>query len=140
MLSTPRPPRLATLAPAVVVVTTLLMATAWGADNLIDDLRLDTTRLEGVAERASEPDFEVLINDVVLDTLDHYVGREAGRRFLRRGLVRSEEYDELVTEAAMRLLGDLYDEFGDWGLALAGYNQGAKRVRKAIAQEGTADI
>ena len=45
----------------------------------------------------------------------------------------------LETDAAMRLLSDLHAEFGDWGLALAGYNQGAKKVRAAIAAEGTDD-
>jgi len=45
----------------------------------------------------------------------------------------------LETDAAMRLLSDLHDEFGDWGLALAGYNQGARKVRAAIAAEGTDD-
>ncbi len=45
----------------------------------------------------------------------------------------------LETDAAMRLLSDLHAEFGDWGLALAGYNQGAAHVRRAIAEEGTRD-
>jgi len=43
------------------------------------------------------------------------------------------------TDAAVRLLTDLHDEFGDWGLALAGYNQGAAHVRTAIETEGTRD-
>jgi len=51
-----------------------------------------------------------------------------------------DRLDEVVeTDAAMRLLSDLYDEFGDWPLALAGYNQGAGRVRRAIAEQGTRD-
>jgi len=43
------------------------------------------------------------------------------------------------TEAAMRLLSDLMQEFGSLELALAGYNQGAKHVREAIASGGTRD-
>jgi membrane-bound lytic murein transglycosylase D len=39
---------------------------------------------------------------------------------------------ELETEAAVALLQDLHTEFGDWRLALAGYNQGPRAVRKAI--------
>ena len=45
-----------------------------------------------------------------------------------------------LTGAAMRLLGDLHDEFGDWGLAFAGYNQGSTAVRKAIEEQGTDDV
>lgn len=43
------------------------------------------------------------------------------------------------TDAAVRLLSDLHDEFGDWWLALAGYNQGAAHVRAAIEEAGTRD-
>lgn len=46
---------------------------------------------------------------------------------------------DLETEAAMRLLGHLHGVFGDWGLALAGYNQGEGHVRRAIKREGTRD-
>lgn len=60
------------------------------------------------------------------------------------GLRVDDEVDErldlvLETDAAMRLLSDLHAELGDWGLALAGYNQGAEHVREAIAREGTRD-
>lgn len=61
------------------------------------------------------------------------------------GLRVDETVDErhdlpLATAAAMRLLGDLHDQFGDWGLAFAGYNQGAAKVTQAIRDEGTDDV
>ncbi len=37
-----------------------------------------------------------------------------------------------ATEAAVQLLANLYDQFGDWGLALAAYNCGPGRVRQAM--------
>ncbi len=40
------------------------------------------------------------------------------------------------TKAAAAYLGDLYSIFGDWNLALAGYNCGAGNVRKAIVRSG----
>jgi membrane-bound lytic murein transglycosylase D len=60
------------------------------------------------------------------------------------GLVVDDQTDERLdlareTEAAVALLSDLHAEFGDWGLALAGYNQGAEHVRRAIAESGTTD-
>ncbi len=44
------------------------------------------------------------------------------------------------TDAAARLLVDLHAEFGDWGLALAAYNQGSRAVAGAVAAEGTRDV
>ena len=39
-----------------------------------------------------------------------------------------------ATEAALDYLTRLHDAFGDWALALAAYNAGSARVRRAIAQ------
>ena len=44
-----------------------------------------------------------------------------------------------ATEAAAQYLEDLFAEFGDWRLALAAYNGGPGRVRRAIARAGTND-
>lgn len=53
------------------------------------------------------------------------------------GLEVSEHKDERLdperaTEAALNFLQDLYYEFGDWTLALAAYNCGSGKVKKAI--------
>ncbi|MDZ7642516.1 MAG: LysM peptidoglycan-binding domain-containing protein [Desulfurivibrio sp.] len=44
------------------------------------------------------------------------------------------------TEAAIAFLGDLYQEFDNWHLAVAAYNGGNGRVRKAIRQLGSEDF
>jgi membrane-bound lytic murein transglycosylase D len=54
---------------------------------------------------------------------------------LRQNLWRDERRDVLEsTRAALDYLQKLYDLFGDWHLALAGYNCGEGCVAKAIAQ------
>ncbi len=40
------------------------------------------------------------------------------------------------TDAAIRYLRDMYNRFGDWSLAIAGYNCGEGAVQKALARSG----
>jgi len=47
---------------------------------------------------------------------------------------------EKSTLAAAQYLKDLYEEFGCWCLALAGYNAGEESVRKALKKYGTGDF
>ncbi len=46
----------------------------------------------------------------------------------------------LSTEAAARHLKDLYEEFGDWYLAMAAYDSGSLTVQRAIERTGYADF
>ncbi|MDP2306254.1 MAG: M56 and MltD domain-containing protein [Pseudomonadota bacterium] len=60
------------------------------------------------------------------------------------GLEVSDTVDERLdpekeTLAAIALLGANYESYGDWGLALAAYNQGNRAVSRAIAAEGSRD-
>lgn len=60
------------------------------------------------------------------------------------GLEVSSRIDERLdpersTEAALNFLEDLYYEFGDWGLALAAYNCGSGKVKKAIRKMNCRD-
>jgi membrane-bound lytic murein transglycosylase D len=61
------------------------------------------------------------------------------------GLERSWWVDERqdpekATHAAARHLKDLYNQFGDWYLAMAAYNSGASTVQHAVERTGYADF
>lgn len=64
-----------------------------------------------------------------------------GRRF---GLIHNRSLDQRrdlaeATDAALRYLGELHDEFGSWALSLAAYNAGENRIRSAIEDQGQKD-
>ncbi len=68
--------------------------------------------------------------------------RGTGRRYKLRidGWVDERCNPTKATRAAIAYFRDLHDEFGDWYLAMAGYNAGEGRVRKAIKMTGSKDF
>jgi membrane-bound lytic murein transglycosylase D len=66
----------------------------------------------------------------------------AGRKYgLQKTWWVDERQDpEKATHAAARDLRDLYDQFGDWYLAMAAYNSGAGTVQHAVERTGYADF
>ncbi len=44
---------------------------------------------------------------------------------------------EAATDAALNYLSDLYNEFGDWHLAMAAYNCGEGRIRRLVRESST---
>jgi membrane-bound lytic murein transglycosylase D len=61
------------------------------------------------------------------------------------GLVRDAYVDERFdpeksTRASARYMKFIYDELGDWYLAMAGYNWGAGNVQRAVQKTGYADF
>jgi len=65
-----------------------------------------------------------------------------GRHYgLEIGTLVDERRDPVLsTEAAVAYLHDLHRQFGDWYLALAGYNSGSGNVRRAIRRSGSRDF
>ena len=68
--------------------------------------------------------------------------KHTGRRF---GLEKERWVDERysfpkATDAALQYLVSLYEQFGQWTLAIAAYNCGEKRVEKEIEEQKTEDF
>ena len=66
--------------------------------------------------------------------------RGIGYGLRRSWWVDDRQDPEKATRAAARHLKDLYNQFGDWYLAMAAYNSGPGNVQQAVKRTGYADF
>jgi peptidoglycan lytic transglycosylase D len=66
--------------------------------------------------------------------------RGVGYGLRRSWWVDDRQDPERATRAAARHLHDLYNQFGDWYLAMAAYNSGPGNVQQAVRRTGYADF
>src|SRR5437016_4378456 len=66
--------------------------------------------------------------------------RANGYGLQRNWWIDDRQDPEKATRAAARHLKDLYNQFGDWYLAMAAYNSGPGNVQQAVKRTGYADF
>src|SRR5437016_1446717 len=66
--------------------------------------------------------------------------RAKGYGLQRNWWIDDRQDPEKATRAAARHLKDLYNQFGDWYLAMAAYNSGPGNVQQAVRRTGYADF
>jgi membrane-bound lytic murein transglycosylase D len=186
-----------------IIAIVALVATGVGLSGSVQDKRVSRSQaLEMAAIARARSSFPIIVNEQVLTELNRFLGTPDGRAFLRDGLRRMGDHEELIsarltqhglprellavplvesgyrnleqsanprhgagiwmfikptarrfgltvetgfderlnvaseTDAAMRMLSGLHDEFGDWNFALLAYNSGSERIRRAVRDGG----
>lgn len=94
----------------------------------------------------SELKYLAIIESGLKPTAESSVGAAGLWQFMpytarQYGLIVNDQIDERkdaykATEAAAKMMSELYSQFNDWALVLAAYNCGAGRVKKAIQAAG----
>jgi membrane-bound lytic murein transglycosylase D len=111
------------------------------------DMILRTLKKEGVPEdliylAEAESGFHplALSNRGARGMWQFMAGTGVGYDLRRNWWVDDRQDPEKATRAAARCLKDLYNQFGDWYLAMAAYNSGAGTVQRAVERTGYADF
>lgn len=80
-----------------LLLSLALTATAYAATNLVSDRRVTVKEAESFAERARlKSSFPIVVNDLVLQELNRYLGTPEGRDFMKKSLARKEVYQSLL--------------------------------------------
>ncbi|MGZ3817860.1 MAG: M56 family metallopeptidase, partial [Bdellovibrio sp.] len=79
------------------IVGIAMSMTAYASTNLVKDRRVSMQEAQELAEKAKEhSSFPIVLNDLVLQELNRYLGTPGGREFMRKSLVRMETYRPLI--------------------------------------------
>jgi len=83
-----------------LVLATAMVATSYASNGWISDRRVTLQQATKMVEKAkAESAFPVVINDLVLEQLNRYLGTPEGRDFMRDSLQRMETYRAMNEEA-----------------------------------------
>ncbi|MGE4132148.1 MAG: transglycosylase SLT domain-containing protein [Bdellovibrionales bacterium] len=93
------PTGLTALALSFLLVTVLMGGTAYGLRGMVQDRRLTLEQVRRMAGQVTQQkDFPIVVNEMVVEQLNHYIGSPEGRTYMRSALERLESQRRIVEE------------------------------------------
>lgn len=81
----------------ILTLSSLMAASALAANGFVQDRRVSLSQANDMAKRAqSQTGFQVVVNDLVIEQLNRYIGTPEGREFMRQTLMRMQNYKSTV--------------------------------------------
>ena len=83
----------------LVIMASLLTTVSYASKGFIQDRRVTMSEALEYGKRAQDGSaFPIVVNERVLKQLNRYIGTPEGREFMRKSLVRMENYKEMVRD------------------------------------------
>lgn len=104
MKSTKKPLNRLVLGALMMSVMAMISIASYGSRNLVQDRRITMEEAQSMAEKAAkDTEFPIVVNDLVLEQLNKFLGTPEGREYFKKSLERKKAYEGILASTTQAL-------------------------------------